>query len=273
MAIKLSCTANMVPGKTLTEKAHTVRKLGYDGMAIFVDAPDWKDELLDEMLQMEERTGVKPCEFVLTAGYYGHLMNKDPEIRKQALVAYKQSIEIANKIGAITEMEYEYRTQDPLPLFEPYQQMPEEEKELYVSIVNELGACVKPGAAMLIESCNRYETKYMTRLCDCVEMLERADPAVTKNMGLIADFFHLAIEEVDIAQSIIDAGKWIRHVHLGDSNRLAPGYGHTDWKSGFAALKQIGFNGYMNLECGVPGPYDVVLPQVAEFLKKVYENA
>ena len=47
--MKLSCTANMVPGKTLTEKAHTVRKLGYTGMAIFVDAPDWKDELLDEM--------------------------------------------------------------------------------------------------------------------------------------------------------------------------------------------------------------------------------
>ena len=54
MDIKLSCTANMVPGATLTEKAHTVRKLGYTGMAIFVDAPDWKDELLDEMLQMEE---------------------------------------------------------------------------------------------------------------------------------------------------------------------------------------------------------------------------
>jgi hypothetical protein len=167
-----------VPGESLTEKAHILRKMGYDGMAIFVDAPDWKDELLDEMLQMEEKTGVKPCEFVLTAGYYGHLMNKDPEIRAQALEAYKQSIAITNKIGAITEMEYEYRTQDPLPLFEPYQQMPEEEKQLYVSIVNELGACVKPGAAMLIESCNRYETKYMTRLCDCVEMLERADLAI-----------------------------------------------------------------------------------------------
>ena len=85
MDIKLSCTANMVPGENLTEKAHILRKLGYDGMAIFVDAPDWKDELLDEMLQMEEKTGVKPCEFVLTAGYYGNLMNTDPEIRKQIL--------------------------------------------------------------------------------------------------------------------------------------------------------------------------------------------
>ena len=267
MKIKLSCTANMVPGKSLTEKAENIAKLGYDGMAIFVDAPDWRDELLDEMLKIESRTGVRPCEFVLTAGVYGHLMDKDPEVRRQALVSYKQSIAIANELGAITEMEYEYRTQDPLPLFEPYQQMPEDEKKLYVSIVNELGACVKPGAAMLIESCNRYETKYLTRLCDCVEMLEAADPKVTKNMGLIADFFHLAIEETDIPQAIRDAGKWIRHVHLGDSNRLPPSYGHTDWKSGLKALSDIGFDGYMNLECGVPGPYDEVLPKVAKYLR------
>ena len=58
MEIKLSCTANMVPGESLTEKAHLLRKLGYDGMAIFVDAPDWKDELLDEMLSLEEKTGI-----------------------------------------------------------------------------------------------------------------------------------------------------------------------------------------------------------------------
>ena len=86
------------------------------------------------------------------------------------------------------------------------------------------------------------------QISSCVEMLERADPEVTKNMGLIADFFHLQIEEVEVAQAIRDAGKWIRHVHLGDSNRLAPGYGHTDWKSGFAALKEIGYGGWFTLE-------------------------
>ena len=37
MKIKLSCTDNMVPGKTLTEKGHKLRELGYDGMAIFCD--------------------------------------------------------------------------------------------------------------------------------------------------------------------------------------------------------------------------------------------
>ena len=44
-------------------------------------------------------------------------------------------------------------------------------------------------------------------------------------------------------------------------------------QEGMRTLKQIGFDGYMNLECGVPGPYDVVLPEVAEFLRKVHANA
>ena len=242
-------------------------------MAIFVDYPDWKDEMLDEMLHLEERTGVKCCEFVFTGPIYGHLMDKDEKIGRDTVELYKRSIDIANKLGAITEMEYEYRTQDPLPLFDVHPAMPEDEKKLYVSIVNELGSLVADGSAMLIESCNRYETKYMTRLADCVEMLELADPKNTKNMGLICDFFHVVIEESDVEQAVIDAGKWIRHVHLGDSNRLAPGYGHTDWKECMRALKTIGFNGYMNLECGVPGPYDVVLPEVAQYLRRIAAEA
>ena len=220
------------------------------------------------MLSLEEKTGVKPCEFVFTGPIYGHLMDKDPKIQRDTIELYKRSIAVANKLGAITEMEYEYRTQDPLPLFEPYKTMPEDEQKVFVDIINELGATVSDGAYMLIESCNRYETKYLTRLEDCQAMLEKADPKNTKNMGLLADFFHMAIEETDLAGSVIKAGKWIKHVHLGDSNRLAPGYGRTNWKECFKALKEIEFKGFMNLECGIPGPYDVILPQVAEYLRK-----
>lgn len=269
MKIKLSCTAAMVPGESLIEKGHRLRELGYDGMAIFCDYPDWKDEMLDEMLQLEEKTGIKPCEFVFTGPIYGHLMDKDPKIQRDTIELYKRSIAVANKLGAITEMEYEYRTQDPLPLFEPYQKMPKDEQKVFVDIINELGEVVEDGAWMLLEPCNRYETKYLTRLCDCQEMLEKADPAKTKNMGLLADLFHMSIEEADLEKSIVDAGKWIHHVHLGDNNRLVPGKGRTDWTAVMRGLKTIEFNGYMNLECGLPGPYDVVLPEVAEYLRKI----
>ena len=266
MKLKLSCTADMVPGATLTEKARRLHELGYDGMAIFVDHTQWRDELLDEMLSLEAKTGVRPCEFVLTGPLYGHLMDPDPSIRRQAIELYKRSIAVANQLGAITEMEYEYRSQDPLPLFEPYQTMPEEEAARFVSVVDELGAEVKDGAWMLIEPCNRYETKYLTRLQDCQAMLERASN--TAHMGLLADFFHMSLEENDLGKSVRDAGAWIRHVHLGDHNRLAPGYGRTDWKACMKALSDIGFDGFMNLECGIPGPYDVILPETAQFLRR-----
>lgn len=271
--IKLSCTDNMVPGNSLTEKAHTLRKLGYDGMAIFCGEPDFSEELFDEIRHLRENTGIAPCEFVFTDGVYGRLMDQDPAIRAEAIRLYKHSIAVANEVGAITEMEYQYRTQDPLPLFEPYLPMPESEQLLYISIIETLGATVADGAWMLIEPCNRYETKYLTRLCDCQELLERADPKTTKNMGLLADFFHMAIEEADIEKSIEASGKWIHHVHLGDSNRLAPGYGHTDWVAGMRALKKIGFDGYMNLECKIPGPYDQKLPEIAAFLKETIRKA
>lgn len=273
MNIKLSCTANMVPGETLTEKAHILRRLGYDGIAVFVDEPDWSDELLEEMLLLEERTGVRPCEFVFTGPIYGHLMDKDLAISREAVTLYKRSIAVAGRLGAITEMEYEYRSQDPLPLFDPYRAMPEGEQRRFVGIVEELGAEVADGAWMLIEPCNRYETKYLTRLRDCQAMLERAAPEATRNMGLLADFFHMSLEETDLEQSVIDAGKWIRHVHLGDHNRLAPGYGRTDWHACMRGLKAIGFDGYMNLECGLPGSYDVILPEVADLLRRTAERA
>jgi sugar phosphate isomerase/epimerase len=72
-------------------------------------------------------------------------------------------------------------------------------------------------------------------------------------MTILADFFHMSIEESDIASSIRKASDWIGYVHLADSNRLLPGLGHTDFRSGFAALKESGYKGWMSLECGVPG--------------------
>lgn len=272
MKIKLSATDNMVPGRTWEEKAHLLKKLGYSGMAIFVDYPDWNDGMLDEMLALEEKTGIKPCEFVFTGPIYGHLMDKDPKIQRDTIELYKRSIEVANKLGAITEMEYEYRYQDPLPLFDPYQTMPEEEEKTFISIVEELGAVCAGEGKMLIEACNRYETKYLTTLGSCRDILEKADPKCTKNMGLIADFFHLAIEEADPAKSVLDCAKWVKHVHLGDSNRLAPGQGHTDWKSIMRALKTIEFDGYMNLECGLTGDRVNALSDVHDYLTRIEDG-
>jgi len=77
------------------------------------------------------------------------------------------------------------------------------------------------------------------------------------------------IEEADIAKSIENAGKWIAHVHLADSNRILPGMGHTDFDNGFKALKKINYQNYMILECGVPEPKEENLKKSLNFMKNI----
>ncbi len=145
----------------------------------------------------------------------------------------------------------------------------DEEKE-FISLVKELAVETNTsGAMILIEPINRYETKYLTTLADCKEILEKAGQP---NTGILADFFHMAIEEANLPASIREVKGFIKHVHLGDNNRLLPGYGHTDWDACIAALKDAEFDGFMNLECGIPGDPKVELPKVAIYLQKIIDK-
>ncbi len=265
--MKISCTDAMVPGTTLTDKALNLKRWGFDAIAVFADYSGWNDSKLDELLALEDRTGIKPCEFVFMDPVYGHLMDPDVQIKNKAIGMYRDAIGVCKKIGAISEMEFDYGAQNPLPLFEPYKQMTETEEKGFLEVLKLLGEEARGSSAwILIEPINRYETKYLTRLEDAGAMIEKAG---IPNTGLLADFFHLSIEESDLPASILHAGSLIRHVHLGDSNRLLPGYGHIDWAACFQALKTIGFNGYLNLECGILGDPEVVLPGTVQFLRKL----
>jgi sugar phosphate isomerase/epimerase len=265
--MKISCTDAMVPGNSLTEKAMNLKRWGFDAIAVFAEYASWNDQNLNELQSLYDRTGIHPCEFVFMDPVYGHLMDQDIGIKNRAVEMYRDAIRVCKKIGAITEMEFDYGVQDPLPLFEPYKQMSESEEKGFLEVLKILGGEAEGSNAwILIESINRYETKYLTRLKDAKEMIEKVQ---LPNVGLLADFFHMSIEETDLPTSIREAGNLIQHVHLGDSNRLLPGYGHTDWEACFQALKSIGFDGYLNLECGIPGDAELELLKTVKFLKQL----
>ena len=56
------------------------------------------------------------------------------------------------------------------------------------------------------------------------------------------------IEESDIAGALLTAGSQVGHVHFADSNRRAAGFGHTDFAPIAAALRDIGYDGYVSAE-------------------------
>jgi sugar phosphate isomerase/epimerase len=101
------------------------------------------------------------------------------------------------------------------------------------------------GVTVLLEPLNRYECDYINTVADALRIM---DEVGAPNLRLLADTFHMNIEETDPAGSLETAGDRLGHVHLADSNRRAPGHGHLDFAGVFAALARIRYSGYLSLE-------------------------
>ena len=109
-----------------------------------------------------------------------------------------------------------------------------------------LGQCAEDvGVKLIYELLNRYETNLFNRLEDTAAFVKSLE---TENVVLLADLFHMNIEEANLADAIRKAGKLVGHVHFADSNRNPIGFGHTDMADVAAALKEIAYNGYLSAE-------------------------
>lgn len=261
------CSSPMVPGATLTEKADLLREWGYGAIAVFWPHEEWSDAVHRELVALQERTGVRPVEFVLTSEVYGHAMSPDDGLRRACRDMYRQAADVCGELGLVTEIEYEYRSQDPMPLFDPYQQLSPQEEERFLAFYLELlGRVEGTSAGVLLEPLNRYESRYLNSVDDNLRLVERvAHP----NAGLLPDTFHMSIEESSIPDALRRAGGQVKHVHLGENNRLLPGHGSLDWPAIFDALREIGFEGSVNLECSTTGDPAQTLPAAAARLREL----
>ncbi|MCP4262172.1 MAG: sugar phosphate isomerase/epimerase [Planctomycetes bacterium] len=137
--------------------------------------------------------------------------------------------------------------------------------------LNELGSRAKEqGVSLIYESLNRYETNMFNQLGAGADFLETLD---TKNVVLLADLFHMNIEEESIAGAIRENSKHIGHLHFADSNRRPVGMGHTDMKEIAQVLMDIGYTGYASAEAYPwPNP-DAAAEQTMRAFKECFSAA
>ncbi len=118
---------------------------------------------------------------------------------------------------------------------------------------------------LLYEPLNRYETDLFNRVGQACQFLTAQKLSNTK---VLADLFHMNIEETCINQSLTDNLDQIGHVHFVDSNRWPAGKGHTDLAAAFQTLKSAGYNGYLAVEA-YPLPDQVAAAeQAANYFKQ-----
>ncbi len=107
---------------------------------------------------------------------------------------------------------------------------------------------LKSAVNLTLECWNRYGTYLLNRPEQAVRLWHETE---LSNGGVMADTYHMNIEERSLPEAIREAGEQLNHVHLSDSNRAAPGQGHTDFESILRALLDTGYPGYLTFELDV----------------------
>jgi sugar phosphate isomerase/epimerase len=98
---------------------------------------------------------------------------------------------------------------------------------------------------LLFEPLNRYETNMVNTVEAGAGLLRSLS---TDNVRLLADLFHMNIEEVNVPEAIRAGAGQIGHLHFVDSNRRPAGLGHLDYPPIVAALRAVGYGGFVSAE-------------------------
>lgn len=145
---------------------------------------------------------------------------------------------------------------------------PEEQQAQRTAAVEALRDCATSaaplGVTLVLEPINRYETNFVNTAAEALALLENVGEPSFK---VLLDTFHMNLEEVSLPASIRLIGERLGYVHVADSNRHAPGKGHTDFTSVFEALKSLGYDGVVSAEI-LPLPDDLTAVQdTARFVR------
>lgn len=186
--------------------------------------------------------------------YFTH---PDPAARAQVAKVFEGLIQLASDFGGLVNIG---RARG----FISDGQSSQEAEGLFLETADRLCATAQThGVTLLIEPVNRYELNFINNLDEGARLIAKLG---RKNMALMADVFHMNIEDDRIGESLVRNASLVRYIHLADSNRLAPGRGHLDFGEVFAALKVAGFDGWAAAEIlPLPDP-DTAARAAAQFI-------
>jgi sugar phosphate isomerase/epimerase len=243
----------------LADGCERAAKAGFDAVELFVPSAD----PLPELAALLDKHDLKLAAIGTGAGWVKHklsLTDGDAAKRAQAVTYVKGIIDLAAQYAAPAIIgSMQGRSGDGVSHDQAIGFLKES--------LEALGPYAKEkGQSLFYEPLNRYETNLFNTLdagCDVIGSLK------TGNVKLLADLFHMNIEEADLPAAIRAAGKRIGHVHFVDSNRRAAGLGHMDHGPIVEALKDIGYDGYLCAEAFPLPDADTCAATTIETIRKL----
>ena len=193
----------------------------------------------------------------------------DPDRSRDAVRNLRSQLSVLAEIGgvgALTPASWGMFSRR-LPPFEP-PRSPADDRRVLLDTLGELARHAEAeGVRIFLEPLNRYEDHMVNRLDEAAELCAAVG---LPSLGVVADTYHMNIEEDDPVAALTAVVPHLGHVQASDSNRYQPGAGHLDWPALLGALDRGGYQGYVALECRLRGEPDAALRQAARTLRAAW---
>jgi 5-keto-L-gluconate epimerase len=215
-------------------------ELGYDGVELHLRSPSDIELKAVRALQEKHGLGVPTIGTGMAAGEDGlTFSDPDSEVRRRAVARVTEHIRLAATIGSAVT----------IGLIRGKLGTDQQREARRSAILDCVQQCCSlataEGVTLFLEPLNRYEADDLRTLDQAAEMIRELN---APNLKLLADIYHMNIEEVDITASLRRYAAVLGHVHLVDSNREVPGHGHVDIRAILQSLVAINYQGYVCFE-------------------------
>jgi sugar phosphate isomerase/epimerase len=263
---KLGMRYEVLPGEGVLERFENAKHYGFDA----IELPGrYFPEYLDELKSLKDRLPLPVSSISL--GFRGSLISSDPEVRRQCFDDTRDLFALCEELGAVGVVMPPILHMDGHPRID---NAPDDaarvamEDELLLDQLSGLAAAAhEHGVALLLEAVNPKETDYMSSVEHAVSICEQINHP---GLAVIVDFFHMQWEDQPADTLIRRAGTFLKHVHVAEDSRVEPGPGALDFRPGFAAMKEIGYQGHVVIECRtLSGDGEKVLPGSVKYLRNL----
>jgi len=225
-------------GEDVAMSIDRLARLGYDAVEVEGEPEGYEAGRIRKLVDDAGLTVASVCPNFTEERDLSH---PDPEIRGVAVAYLRHVAEFAADVGAPLFIVAPTAYARVQPIADPF-----DEWLWAVEGLRTTGDHASSlGVDLTLECWNRYGTYMLNRLEEGARMWRETGLA---NGGVMADTFHMNIEERSISGAILEHANLLNHVHLSDSNRLAPGLGHVDFAEVLRALLEIGYGGSLAFE-------------------------
>jgi len=170
-----------------------------------------------------------------------HLNSPDPQVRRRTVDYLRAEVDFCADLGG-TRMIIGSPKQRNVPEGETYQQVWERTLTAFRSLAEHAAA---RGVCLCIEPLGAQETNFIHTAAEARRMVEGVDRPAFRMM---LDVKAMCEDEEPIPDIIRHCAAYLEHFHANDENRLGPGFGETDFRPIAAALKEVGYEGYVSVE-------------------------